>query len=125
MVSRQRKWQLKKRDKGLCEICGKRPQKGKARTVEDTASSERLTVYRWHRLCNVCSDKRKAQKAKTRDALRLIQADSRDAATAAGLSCCRCGHNWQPRQTEIRVCPKCKSPYWDRVKGGRNGETST
>lgn len=31
---------------------------------------------------------------------------------------CRCGHEWVPsdlHQTERpRVCPKCKSPNWDR-----------
>ena len=31
---------------------------------------------------------------------------------------CRCGHEWVPsdlRSTERpRVCPKCKSPNWDR-----------
>ena len=31
---------------------------------------------------------------------------------------CRCGHEWVPaniRQVEPpRVCPKCKSPNWDR-----------
>ena len=31
---------------------------------------------------------------------------------------CRCGHEWVPRdlhQAERpRVCPKCKSPNWDR-----------
>jgi len=35
------------------------------------------------------------------------------------LGCrCRCGHEWLPRQTEEkpRVCPKCKSPNWDRPK---------
>jgi hypothetical protein len=35
------------------------------------------------------------------------------------LGCrCRCGHQWLPRaETEKpRVCPKCKSPYWDRPK---------
>jgi predicted Zn-ribbon and HTH transcriptional regulator len=31
---------------------------------------------------------------------------------------CRCGHEWLPRETtdKPRVCPKCKSPYWDRPK---------
>jgi hypothetical protein len=30
---------------------------------------------------------------------------------------CRCGHEWLPRSGEKpRVCPKCKSPYWDRPK---------
>ena len=38
------------------------------------------------------------------------------------LGCrCRCGHEWLPRGGEKpRVCPKCKSPNWDRpMKGGR------
>jgi len=31
---------------------------------------------------------------------------------------CRCGHEWLPRDKEEkpRVCPKCKSPNWDREK---------
>lgn len=29
---------------------------------------------------------------------------------------CRCGHEWLPRDRgeKPRVCPKCKSPNWDR-----------
>lgn len=29
--------------------------------------------------------------------------------------CERCGHEWIPRdnENEPRVCPKCKSPYWN------------
>jgi len=30
------------------------------------------------------------------------------------LICKRCNHKWIPRKREIRICPKCKSPYWDR-----------
>jgi predicted Zn-ribbon and HTH transcriptional regulator len=32
-----------------------------------------------------------------------------------GFRCERCGHEWVPRDLEIepRVCPKCKSPYWN------------
>ena len=33
--------------------------------------------------------------------------------------CERCGHIWMPRRestTEPRVCPSCKSPYWDRPR---------
>jgi len=34
-----------------------------------------------------------------------------------GYRCERCGHEWVPRGNEIpRVCPKCKSPYWDKPK---------
>lgn len=32
--------------------------------------------------------------------------------------CERCEHEWIPRNTENepRVCPKCKSPYWNRPR---------
>ena len=32
-----------------------------------------------------------------------------------GYRCERCGHTWIPREDtkKPRVCPKCKSPYWD------------
>ena len=30
------------------------------------------------------------------------------------VSCKRCGYSWYPRKPEVRVCPKCKSPYFDR-----------
>lgn len=32
-------------------------------------------------------------------------------------TCERCTHKWIPRRQEKpRVCPKCKSPYWDKKK---------
>ena len=38
--------------------------------------------------------------------------------TAMGYRCERCGHEWLPRDgnKEPKVCPKCKSPYWDTLK---------
>ena len=35
-----------------------------------------------------------------------------------GYRCERCGHEWQPRdkEEEPRVCPSCKSPYWNRPR---------
>ena len=32
--------------------------------------------------------------------------------------CERCEHNWIPNdpKQEPRVCPKCKSPYWNRPR---------
>jgi predicted Zn-ribbon and HTH transcriptional regulator len=35
----------------------------------------------------------------------------------AGFQCERCGHEWVAK-TERRpiICPKCKSPYWDRPR---------
>lgn len=32
------------------------------------------------------------------------------------LDCKRCGHQWYPHQPEVRICPKCKSPYWDKER---------
>ena len=38
--------------------------------------------------------------------------------TLMGYRCERCKHEWIPRDTKQkpRVCPKCKSPYWDIQK---------
>lgn len=34
--------------------------------------------------------------------------------------CTRCGHKWRPRtplsKRIPKVCPSCKSPYWDRER---------
>lgn len=32
------------------------------------------------------------------------------------LLCKRCGHEWVPKIVEVRICPKCKSAYWDKEK---------
>ena len=37
-----------------------------------------------------------------------------------GYQCSRCGHTWAPQNLpgeRPRVCPKCKSPYWDSSPG--------
>jgi hypothetical protein len=38
--------------------------------------------------------------------------------TVMGYRCERCCHEWVPRDTaqEPSVCPKCKSPYWNRPR---------
>ncbi len=36
-----------------------------------------------------------------------------------GYRCYRCEHEWVPRKGTIgepRVCPKCKSPYWNKPR---------
>src|ERR1700682_6338676 len=35
-----------------------------------------------------------------------------------GHRCQRCGHEWFPRDKdqEPKVCPKCKSPYWNKPR---------
>jgi len=30
--------------------------------------------------------------------------------------CKRCGHTWTPRKTEVKMCPRCKSYYWNVAK---------
>lgn len=32
------------------------------------------------------------------------------------MNCLRCNHKWIPRQMIITVCPRCKSPYWNKPK---------
>jgi uncharacterized protein len=32
------------------------------------------------------------------------------------LHCYRCGDTWTPRSPVIRICPRCKSPYWDEPR---------
>ena len=40
--------------------------------------------------------------------------------TVMGYRCERCGHEWIPREREElqepKVCPKCKSPYWNKPR---------
>lgn len=38
--------------------------------------------------------------------------------TVMGYRCDRCGHEWIPKDfsKEPEVCPKCKSPYWNRPR---------
>jgi len=38
------------------------------------------------------------------------------------FKCLRCGHRWTPRKPNNapKVCPKCKSPYWDRPRQNEN-----
>lgn len=38
--------------------------------------------------------------------------------TIIGNKCFRCNHAWIPRKRDDKsaVCPKCKSPYWDKPK---------
>ena len=38
--------------------------------------------------------------------------------TVDGYRCERCRHEWIARKKEEypKVCPKCKSPYWDKPR---------
>jgi len=45
------------------------------------------------------------------------------------LRCMRCRHEWYPRNPDKlpKVCPnpKCKSPYWDRIRTQKRTKKST
>jgi len=33
------------------------------------------------------------------------------------MTCLRCKHEWASKNADaVRVCPRCKSPYWDRER---------
>ncbi len=32
------------------------------------------------------------------------------------LKCLRCNFEWNPRKKEVRICPRCKSAWWDKEK---------
>lgn len=38
------------------------------------------------------------------------------------ITCCRCSHVWRARgngkatRSTVRICPKCKSPYFDKAR---------
>ncbi len=40
-----------------------------------------------------------------------------------GYKCERCGHEWLPRTQgqEPKVCPRCKSPYWNTPRRTKPG----
>lgn len=43
-----------------------------------------------------------------------------------GYKCERCEHTWIPRETtqgDPLVCPKCKSPYWNKPRTLPTGKT--
>lgn len=29
------------------------------------------------------------------------------------LHCKRCGYRWNARKRDVRMCPECKTPYWN------------
>lgn len=42
-----------------------------------------------------------------------------------GFKCLRCEHVWVPRETTIEepvICPKCKSPYWNKPRQRKKKE---
>ena len=43
--------------------------------------------------------------------------------TIKGFRCTRCQHEWVPKtDRKPTICPKCKSPYWDRDPAAANLE---
>ena len=48
--------------------------------------------------------------------LALMDRYSHNVQFNGGIQCKRCGHSWYPKGPEVRICPKCKSPYWDKAR---------
>jgi len=44
--------------------------------------------------------------------------------TRIGWQCLRCDYQWVPKQENFMaaVCPKCKSPYWNRPRKAGKGK---
>ncbi len=42
--------------------------------------------------------------------------------TKYALKCLRCFYKWIPRKEDVRICPKCKSPYFDKPKNEKRLE---
>jgi len=44
--------------------------------------------------------------------------------TKKGFKCERCKHEWIPNdiKQEPTVCPKCKSPYWNKPRKNNRGK---
>jgi DNA-directed RNA polymerase subunit RPC12/RpoP len=44
--------------------------------------------------------------------------------TMDGYRCTRCEHEWVPRakDEEPKVCPKCKSAYWNTLRRSKVGK---
>jgi predicted Zn-ribbon and HTH transcriptional regulator len=32
------------------------------------------------------------------------------------LKCLRCGNEWVPRIEKVKLCPMCKSKYWNQIR---------
>ncbi len=37
------------------------------------------------------------------------------------LHCLVCGHSWHPKQTEVLICPHCKSARWNKGRLTQGG----
>ena len=90
-------------------------------------------LHSWLYECMYAENKRKAQRFADK-AVKKIQrvmdlqfnpdyldfqkgvAAARKMAVFLTLNCMRCGHLWHPRTETVRMCPKCKSPYWDKAR---------
>jgi predicted nucleic acid-binding Zn-ribbon protein len=53
----------------------------------------------------------------------MFSEDNRGGFKLPTLKCVRCGHTWPPRTQNLpKVCPKCKSPYWNTAKRVKKSE---
>jgi len=38
------------------------------------------------------------------------------------ITCKRCNESWPPRKVDIKRCPRCKSPYWNKERKVKVGK---
>jgi len=48
--------------------------------------------------------------------------DPKDIPTLPQAKCLRCGYTWTLRILFPKRCPKCKSPYWNKPRKGKESE---
>ena len=39
--------------------------------------------------------------------------------------CKRCNESWPPRKKDIKRCPRCKSPYWNKERQAKKNVGKT
>ncbi len=105
---------VRKRAQRRCESCGVLIQRG-AHLHHN--NSDKIEPARYNDIDNIlylcCScHRRKHHLAKPSITVVMTKR----------LHCQRCPHSWIPRKAEVRICPKCKSAYWDRPKTEKKGK---
>lgn len=74
------------------------------------------TIRQVRRECRACGHQFKERHGQLGECSKCRSSDVRDVTVKLqGRRCERCGHEWEPRFADrpIKVCPKCKSAWFD------------
>ena len=61
------------------------------------------------------------KRRKFADKLGLAASDPIRLKAFPGTLCVRCGHAWRRLTNKPKMCPRCKSRYWDTARANRQG----